>query len=123
MGRARAPAINPIDIAQLIDEETLPGELNHLVGDRAVQLLASPAGWEVGKTDVLLRARAQQLMTVGETGFAGPVCRHASPVANADIRHAIAQLCQHILFRRDRDGLWSGSQHQQGWWRRWSGLG
>src|SRR6266498_4635145 len=43
MGRARAPAINPIGIAPLIDQETLPGELNHLVRDRAAQLLASPA--------------------------------------------------------------------------------
>src|SRR6266545_7183745 len=44
MRRARAPAINPIGIAQLIDEETLPGEMNHLVRDRTAQLLASPAG-------------------------------------------------------------------------------
>src|SRR5260370_19882538 len=107
------PAIDPIGITQLVDEETLPGEVHHLFRDRAAQLLVSPAGGEVRETDVLLRARAQELITIGVSCFACPVRCHTFPVNNADMRHGIAQLCQHLSFRRDRDCLWSSPYHQQ----------
>src|SRR5260370_8725715 len=113
MRGTRAPAINPIGIAPLVDEETLPGEVNHLFGDRTAQFLVSPAGGEVGKTDVLLWARAQKLMAISESCFACPVCCHALPVNNAYLRHGISQLCQHMPFCRDRDRLWPGTHHQQ----------
>src|SRR5437667_12597146 len=44
VGGTCAPAINPIGIAQLVGEESLPGEVNHLFRDCAAQLFVSPAG-------------------------------------------------------------------------------
>src|SRR5438876_7555280 len=113
MRGARAPAIDPIGIAQLVDEEALPGVVHHLFRDRAAQLLVSPAGGEVRKTDVLLWTCTQELMTIGVSSFASPVRCHALPVNNAYMRHRIAQLCQHLSFRCDRDCLWPGSHYQQ----------
>ena len=88
----RASAVDPIGIAQLVDEETLPGEVNHLFGDCAAQLLIFPTGGEVRKTNVLLRARSQQLMAIGESCSACPVGCHALPVNNPQVRRGISQL-------------------------------
>src|SRR6266704_7055416 len=110
---ACAPAIDPIGITQLVDEETLPGVVHHLFRDRAAQLLVSPAGGEVRKTDVLLWTCTQGLMTIGVSSFAYPVRCHTLPVNNSYMRHGISQLCQHHSFRRDRDCLWSSPHNQQ----------
>src|SRR6266480_1112076 len=113
MRGACASAIDPIGITQPVDEETLPGVVHHLFRDRAAQLLVSPAGGEVRKTDVLLRARAQELMTISVSSFACPMSCHTFPVNNLYMRHGISQLCQHLSFRRDCDCLWSSPHHQQ----------
>src|SRR5437667_6314030 len=110
---ALATAIDPIGITQLVDQETLPGVMHHLFRDRAAQLLVSPACREVRKTDVLLWTRAQELITIGVSSFACPVRCYTFPVNNAQVRHGISQLCQHVSFRRDRDCLWSSPHHKQ----------
>src|SRR6266487_484953 len=111
MRGARAPAIDPISITQLVDQETLPGVVHHLFRDRAAQLPVSPAGGEVRKTDVLLWTCAQELLTIGVSSFAYPVRCHTFPVNNAQVRHGISQFSQHMPFRRDRYCLWPGSHH------------
>src|SRR5438874_3711455 len=113
MRGACAPAIDPIGITQLVDEETLPGIVHHLFRDRAAQLLVSPTGGEVRKTDVLLWTCAQELMTIGVSSFAYPVRCHTFSVNNSYMWRRISQLCQHLSFRRDRDCLWSSPHHQQ----------
>src|SRR5215831_8541282 len=114
MGGTSAPAINPGRIAPLIDEEALPGEMNHLFGDGVAQCFISPAGGEVGKTDVLFRSCSQKLLAIGVSGVACPMCRDALPVNNKHLWRWIPLLCKYMALCGDRNRLRSCSYHQQG---------
>src|SRR5215471_19110109 len=47
-------AINPVGIAQLVDEIALPGEVYHLFGNGLTERFVSPTGREIRKTNILL---------------------------------------------------------------------
>src|SRR5271167_1235532 len=110
---ACAPAINPIGIAQLVDEITMPGEVQHLLCDCFADSLVSPTGGEIGKANVLLWSCPQELIAIGESCLARPMGGHTLSINNTQVRHGIAQLRQHVSFRRDGNSLWASSQHQQ----------
>src|SRR6266516_4775865 len=109
MCRARAPAINPIGITQLVDEITLPGEVQHLLRHCSAERLVAPTGGEIGKANVLLRACPQELIAIGESSLARPMGGDTLPINNMQARHGIAKFRQHVSFRRDGDCLWASS--------------
>src|SRR5437899_11278901 len=109
MGRARVPAINPISITPLIDEVTLPGEMQHLLRNCEASRLVSPTGGEIGKANVLLRSSPQELISIGESCLARPMGCYTLPINETYVRDEKAQLRQHVSFRRDGDSFWAGS--------------
>src|SRR5437764_14449028 len=113
MCRACAPPINPIGITQLVNEITVPGEVQHLLRDCSTERFVSPTGGEIGKTNILLRVCSQELIAVGESCLARPVGGYTLLINNVQVRDGIAQLRQHVSFRSDCDSFWASSQHDQ----------
>src|SRR5215469_3469056 len=107
MRGACAPAINPIGITHLMDEITVPGEVQHLLRDCFAERLVSPTGGEIRKANIFLRARPEELIAVGESCLARPMGSYTLPINNTQVRHGIAQLRQHVSFRCDCDPLWA----------------
>src|SRR6266852_4960548 len=107
MRRSCAPAINPIGITHLIDEITLPGEVQHFLRDCSAERLVSPTGGEIGKANILLRACPQGLIAVGESCLARPVGSYTLLINNTQVRNGKPQLRQLLPFRCNCTPLWA----------------
>ena len=109
--RTRPAAIHPLRVGAAFDEEGRPAECPHPVVDLGV--VAADRRRMVGETEVLLRAGAQPVPSVGPSAVLEPVAAHRGCLYDGDPGGGQAGRPEGVCFGGHRDGLGAGADDDQ----------